>query len=104
MCVQQAYIGVMNKDARLAVRLGEDQLGRIREAAELTGQTVSDFAVRTLTAEAAHVLADRKVFALNDAAWTELNDILSRPIQHKPHLEQLLSAPSPFAEPAAAQA
>jgi uncharacterized protein (DUF1778 family) len=88
----------MTKDARLAVRLGEDQLDRIREAAEATGQTVSDFAVRTLSLEAANVLADRKIFPLSDAAWTELNVLIDRPIQHKPRLEKLLSAPSPFTD------
>ena len=90
----------MTKDARLAVRLNEQQLERIKQAADTTGQTVSDFAVRTLTSEAAHVLADRRAFALDDAAWTLLNDLLDRPIQHKPRLEKAMSAPSPFAPPA----
>lgn len=90
----------MAKDARLAVRLNEQQLDRIKQAAETTGQTVSDFAVRTLTSEAAHVLADRRVFALDDAAWTHLNDLLDRPIQHKPRLEKVMSVTSPFAPPA----
>jgi len=87
----------MSKDARLAVRLGDDQLERIRQAAELTGQTMSEFTVRALTTEAAQVLADRRTFALTDAAWAELTAILERPIQHKPRLEKLLAAPSPFA-------
>lgn len=86
----------MTKDARLAVRLKEEQLDRIREAAEVTGQTVSDFAVHTLSLEAANVLADRKIFALSDAAWTELSVLIDRPIQHKPRLEKLLATPSPF--------
>ncbi len=92
----------MPKDARLAVRLDERQLDQIRQAATTTGQTVSDFAVRTLTAEAAHVLADRRVFALGDEEWAALNEILDRPVQHKGTLERLMSAPSPFAPPAEA--
>ncbi len=89
----------MTKDARLAVRLDEQQLDRIRQAADSTGQTVSDFAVRTLTSEAAHVLADRRAFALDDASWTHLNELLDRPIQHKPRLQKLMAASSPFARP-----
>lgn len=89
----------MTKDARLAVRLNEQELDRIRQAADTTGQTVSDFAVRTLTSEAANVLADRRAFALDDAGWTQLNDLLDRPIQHKPRLEKLLASPSRFAPP-----
>lgn len=87
----------MAKDARLAMRLNEQQLDRIKQAADTTGQSVSDFAVRTLTAEAAHVLADRRVFALDDAAWTQLNHLIDRPIRHKPRLEKVMSASSPFA-------
>lgn len=92
----------MTKDARLAVRLNEHQLDRIKLAADTTGQTVSDFVVRTLTSEAAHVLADRRLFSLDDAAWAHLNDLLDRPIQHKPRLGKVMSAPSPFAPPPAA--
>lgn len=91
----------MAKDARLAVRLSERQLDQIRQAADTSGQTVSDFTVRTLTSEAAHVLADRRIFALDDAAWTHLNELIERPIQHKPRLEKLMSGASPFATPKA---
>lgn len=88
----------MSKDARLAVRLGEAQLEQIRTAADVAGQTVSDFVVRTLTHEAANVLANRAAFALDDAAWTEFQALLDRPVQHKPRLEKLMSRPSPFAQ------
>lgn len=87
----------MTKDARLAVRLAEHQLERIREAAGVSGQTVSDFAVRTLTHEAANVLADRRAFVLDGPSWTEFMALIDRPVQHKPRLEKLLSGPSPFA-------
>lgn len=89
----------MAKDARLAVRLNEHQLDQIRQAADTAGQTVSDFVVRTLTSEAAHVLADRRIFALDDAAWTHLNELIERPIAHKPRLEKLMSAEPAFAPP-----
>jgi len=88
----------MAKDARLAVRLSDAQHELIRAAAALEGQNVSEFAVRTLTHEAQHVLADRSQFRLDEAAWTEFQSLLDRPVQHKPRLETLLSARSVFDE------
>ncbi len=86
------------KDSRLAVRLGEDQLERIRQAAALSGQSVSDFALRTLTAEAANVLADRRLLSVDEAGWVEVMAVLDRPLQHKPKLATLLNDPGPFAD------
>ena len=39
-------------------------------------------------------LADRRAFALDDAAWVELQDLLDRPPVVKPELAELLSNPS----------
>lgn len=43
-------------------------------------------------------LADRQVFVLDDDAWTELQSILDRPVQHKPALARLLAEPSIFTD------
>ena len=88
----------MAKDARLAIRLTENQHELIRSAAAVEGQNVTDFAVRTLTHEAQHVLADRRHFRVDDAAWTEFESLLDRPPRHKPRLEKLLTSPSVFDE------
>lgn len=38
-------------------------------------------------------LEGRSNFALDELGWGEFHEILSRPLQHKPRLAQLLSEP-----------
>ena len=42
------------------------------------------------------VLADRRLFLLDDAAWTQFNALLDRPVTHRPRLERLFTEPSIF--------
>ena len=86
----------VTKSQRLAVRLSEEQRELIDRAAETEGQTVTEFTVQAAVAHARDVLADRQIFLLGDAAWTELNVILDRPTAHHPRLEKLFDAPSIF--------
>ena len=44
------------------------------------------------------VLADRRMFAIDDAAWGEFLAVLDRPVSHKPRLEMLFAEPSVFTE------
>jgi uncharacterized protein (DUF1778 family) len=46
-------------------------------------------------------LADRRVFAVDDARWTELQSLLSRPPVRKAKLDELLNAPSVLEQPQA---
>jgi uncharacterized protein (DUF1778 family) len=86
----------VTKSERLAVRLSEEQRELIDRAAETEGRTVTDFTVQATVAHARDVLADRRLFLLSDAAWTELNAILDRPASHHPRLEKLFDSPSIF--------
>lgn len=84
------------KDSRLAVRLSSDQDALIRRAADAEGASITDFTVAAALRRAFDVLADRRVFAVDDAAWNELLAVLDRPVVHKPRLEKLLAEPSIF--------
>lgn len=79
------------KEARIAVRVTHEQDALIRHAANTEGLTVTDFTVRAALAHAHDVLADRKLFLLDDAAWDEFLAILDRPAEPKPRLAALLS-------------
>ena len=83
------------KDSRLAVRLTSEQDALIRRAAEVEGTDLTNFAVTTLLGRARDVLADRRLFALDDAAWTQVpaSDAFR---QSKPRLEKLFAEPSIF--------
>jgi uncharacterized protein (DUF1778 family) len=84
------------KDSRIAVRLSSEQDALIRHAAEAEGSTVTEFTVAAAVSHARDVLADRRLFQLDDAAWTEFLAILDRPVMQKPELEKLFAQESIF--------
>ena len=53
-------------------------------------------AVAQALAHAHDVLADRRLFAIDDAAWAEFLTRLDQPVSHKPRLEKLFTEPSIF--------
>jgi uncharacterized protein (DUF1778 family) len=86
------------KDSRLAVRLSSEQDALIRQAAEAEGKNLTDFSVEAIVAHARDVLADRRLFRLDDAAWNEFQALLDRPAVHNPRLEKLLGEAPPWQE------
>jgi uncharacterized protein (DUF1778 family) len=86
------------KNSRIAVRLSSDQDALIRRAAEVEGTNITEFTVAATMNHAVDVLADRRVFAIDDAAWSEFLAVLDRPVSHKPRLEKLLTESSVFTE------
>lgn len=86
------------KDSRIAVRLSSEQDALIRHAAEVAGTSITEFTVAATMTHALDVLADRRMFAIDDAAWSEFLAVLDRPVSHKPRLRKLLTEPSVFTE------
>jgi uncharacterized protein (DUF1778 family) len=86
------------KDSRFAVRLTSEQDALIRRAAEAEGTDLTNFTVTATLAHARDVLADRRLFVLDDAAWTEFLAVLDRPVSHKPRLGKLFAESSIFDE------
>jgi uncharacterized protein (DUF1778 family) len=84
------------KDSRIAVRLTSEQGALIRRAADAEGTDLTNFTVTATLARAYDVLADRRVFAIDDAAWTEFLALLDRPVSHKPRLGKLFAEPTIF--------
>jgi uncharacterized protein (DUF1778 family) len=84
------------KTERFAVRLTSEQDALIRRAAEVEGTDLTNFTVTATLAHARDVLADRRLFVLDDAAWTEFLAVLDRPVSHKPRLEKLFAEQSIF--------
>lgn len=84
------------KTERVAVRLTSEQNALIRRAAEVEGTDLTNFTVSATLAHAREVLADRRLFILDDAAWQEFLAVLDRPVTPKLRLERLFSEPSPF--------
>lgn len=86
------------KNARLAMRLTPDQDALIRDAAAVTGQSLTEFVTTAAVTRAEDTLADRRVFRLDDGAWTEFAAILDRPAKRIPELAELLNGPAPWDE------
>jgi uncharacterized protein (DUF1778 family) len=84
------------KDSRIAVRLSSEQDALIRCAADSEGRTVTEFTVDAAVQHARDVLADRRLFQLDEAAWVEFLAMLDRPVVHKPRLERLFAGESIF--------
>lgn len=84
------------KSERFAVRLTPEQDALIRRAAEVEGTDLTNFTVTATLAHARDVLADRRLFAVDDAAWEEFLVVLERPVTPKPRLERLFVEPSIF--------
>ena len=74
----------------MTVRITRDQLELFREAADLEGRNLSDFAVATLTERANAVLAEQRLFRLTGARWDELMALLDEPPQVRPNLADAL--------------
>lgn len=90
--------GATRKDARLAMRLTPDQDALIRDAAAVTGQSLTEFVTTAAVARAEDTLADRRIFRLDVAAWDEFAVILDRPAERIPELAALLDQPAPWDE------
>lgn len=67
------------KDRRLAMRVTGAQEAIIKEAAQSTGQTVTDFSVQAVLSRANELLADQRIFNLDQATWDEFTAILDAP-------------------------
>jgi uncharacterized protein (DUF1778 family) len=82
------------RETRLNLRASVHQDALIRAAAQATNKTMTDFILDSASNAAEQVLADRRWFMLDDAAWTAFMDILERPAVTKPRLAKLLSEES----------
>jgi uncharacterized protein (DUF1778 family) len=82
------------KAERLHLRVDPEQKALLEAASRAAGDTVSGFVLRAATEAAADVLADRRVFALDQQAWQVFDQALSRPATEVAGLRELLFAPT----------
>lgn len=86
------------RETRLNLRTTARQDALIRAAAQASNKTVTDFVLESASNAAEQLLADRRWFMLDDAAWTSFQDLLERPAAIKPRLAKLLSEESDLFE------
>jgi uncharacterized protein (DUF1778 family) len=82
------------KSGRWHLRVTAAQDAVVRRVLEVTGESLNEYVVRHAVLAAEADLADRRVFALDDEAWSDLQALLDRPPRPKPELARLLAARS----------
>ncbi len=84
------------KTERIDIRASLTAKAVLQQAASSVNKTVSEFLLDTGLSAASEVLADRRVFALNDEQWNQFQKALDADPKDKPALEKLLSDRSVF--------
>jgi uncharacterized protein (DUF1778 family) len=82
------------KVERIDIRTTSHVKRTLQEAAAASHKTVSEFLLDSALTQAAQVLADRRLFLLNDEQWDAFMAALDAPSEPMPRLERLLREPS----------
>jgi uncharacterized protein (DUF1778 family) len=83
-----------SKVERLHLRLDPEQKALLEAASRATGASMSMFVLAAATKAAADVLADRRVFVLDQDAWRAFDEALSRPATDVSGLRELFATPT----------
>jgi len=83
-----------NRTEKIDLRITPHAKRALQSAAEATHKTLSDFVLESALARADSVLADQRVFQLNEKQWKAFQAALDAPPKARPRLERLLSEPS----------
>jgi uncharacterized protein (DUF1778 family) len=83
------------KTARVNLRVAPADDVLLRQAAELVGETLSEFLIESGRERAERLVADRTRFVLDEAAWTAFNEAMDRPAAIKPELRDLFARSRP---------
>ena len=93
-CLQERFVSMpATKDARLNLRLNQDDDELIRQAAHTLGQTVSDFLTDSAIDRAHEVLANQRHFVLDEETWDEFVALVDQPARPDPRLLELFARP-----------
>lgn len=84
------------RDSRWNLRVAPDDDIVVRRAADESDRELSEFVRAAAVLEAERILADRRVFTLDDARWDRFVEILDRPPRVPAGLRELFSRPSVF--------
>jgi uncharacterized protein (DUF1778 family) len=84
------------RETRLNLRTSSRQDALIRRAASALDKSVTEFVLESASVAAEQVLADRRWFTLDAAAWDAFEAALERPVVFKPRLSALMNEPDFF--------
>jgi uncharacterized protein (DUF1778 family) len=83
-----------NRTEKLDLRLTPAAKQALRQAAESSRESVSDFVLRSALTRADEILADRRVIKLDDEQWEAFVAALDAPPKPRARLKRLLNEPT----------
>ena len=86
-CVYNSLMATAKQRWDFRVEPDTDRL--VRQAAEASERTLTDFVVDAAILEAERLLADRNRFVLDGADWDRFVELLDRPPRENPGLREL---------------
>ena len=89
-------MGATIKEDRIEIRLASAEKKRIRQAAVLCHQNVSEFVLRAVRTVADETLAEQTRFVLPEDRMIAFNAALDQPAKSIPRLRTLLKKPGVF--------
>lgn len=89
-------MGATVKEERIEVRLASAEKDRIRQAAVLSHQNLSEFVLRAVRTVADETLASQTRFVLPEEQMNAFYAALDQPAESIPRLRELLRKPSVF--------
>lgn len=92
--IVRTIICMSAKAERMHLRLDAEQKALLEAASAAAGASVSTFVLAAATEAAADVLADRRVFVLDEREWRAFDDALTRPPGEVAGLRELLREPT----------
>jgi uncharacterized protein (DUF1778 family) len=87
------------KSHRIDLRATERQESVLKQAANATDRSVSDFILDSAVQQAERVLADRRWFTADDEKFEEFERLLDAPLPSTLKLRALWAKDSPFGRP-----
>jgi uncharacterized protein (DUF1778 family) len=81
---------------KLDLRVSRAAKAKLQAAAAASHRSMSDFVMESALARAEETLVERRIFGLNNEAWTSFQAALNAPVRPLPRLHALLSEPGFF--------
>ena len=85
------------RSARLGLRATGPQEAILRRAAEVAHKSLTDFILDSACLAAEQTLLDQRLFMVSGTQYQALMDLLDRPAQDNPGLQDLFSRKAPWA-------
>ena len=85
-----------SRSARLGLRATPEQEMILRQAAQVSQKTLTEFILESACQAAQDTLLDQRLFLVENTRYQTLLELLERPADDNPGLKRLFSAPPPW--------